>query len=70
MTTEKLFSQLMQVSGRAGRSNIKGEVLIQTAFPNNPVFEGLKNITMKFLLKLFFRKESKWAFPLLVLLLF
>ena len=39
---EKLFSQLMQVSGRAGRSNIKGEVLIQTAFPNNPVFDGLK----------------------------
>ena len=39
---EKLFSQLMQVSGRAGRSSIKGEVLIQTAFPNNPVFEGLK----------------------------
>jgi len=40
---EKLFSQLMQVSGRAGRSNIKGEVLIQTAVPNNPVFEGIKN---------------------------
>ncbi|MDB4039935.1 primosomal protein N' [Methylophilaceae bacterium] len=40
---EKLFSQLMQVSGRAGRSNIKGTVLIQTAFPNNPVFEGVKN---------------------------
>ena len=39
---EKLFSQLIQVSGRAGRSNIKGEVLIQTAFPNNPVFEGIK----------------------------
>jgi primosomal protein N' (replication factor Y) len=39
---EKLFSQLMQVSGRAGRSNIKGEVLIQTAFPNNPVFDGIK----------------------------
>ena len=39
---EKLFSQLMQVSGRAGRSNIKGEVLIQTAFPHNPVFEGVK----------------------------
>jgi len=39
---EKLFSQLMQVSGRSGRSNIKGEVLIQTAFPNNPVFDGLK----------------------------
>jgi primosomal protein N' (replication factor Y) len=40
---EKLFSQLMQVSGRAGRASIKGEVLIQTAFPNNGVFESIKN---------------------------
>ena len=40
--SERLFSQLMQVSGRAGRANIKGEVYIQTAFPNHPLFEGLK----------------------------
>jgi primosomal protein N' (replication factor Y) len=40
--SERLFSQLMQVSGRAGRANIKGEVYIQTAFPNHPTFEALK----------------------------
>ena len=40
--SERLFSQLMQVSGRAGRANIKGEVYIQTAFPNHPLFEALK----------------------------
>jgi len=39
---ERLFSQLMQVAGRAGRSEIKGEVLIQTAFPNHHVYEALK----------------------------
>ena len=39
---ERLFSQLMQVAGRAGRAEIKGEVLIQTAFPNHPVYEALK----------------------------
>jgi primosomal protein N' (replication factor Y) (superfamily II helicase) len=39
---ERLFSQLMQVAGRAGRSEIKGEVLIQTAFPYHPVYEALK----------------------------
>ena len=39
---ERLFSQLMQVSGRAGRAEIKGEVLIQTAFPNHHVYEALK----------------------------
>jgi primosomal protein N' (replication factor Y) len=40
--SERLFSQMMQVSGRAGRANIKGEVYIQTAFPNHPLFEALK----------------------------
>ncbi len=40
--SERLFSQLMQVSGRAGRANIKGEVYIQTAFPHHPLFEALK----------------------------
>jgi len=39
---ERLFSQLMQVSGRAGRAEIAGEVLIQTAFPQNPLFDALK----------------------------
>jgi primosomal protein N' (replication factor Y) len=40
--SERLFSQLMQVSGRAGRANLKGEVFIQTAFPNHSLFEALK----------------------------
>lgn len=40
--SERLFSQLIQVGGRAGRANIKGEVYIQTAFPNHPLFEALK----------------------------
>ena len=40
---ERLFSQLMQVAGRAGRAEIRGEVLIQTTFPNHPVYEALKS---------------------------
>ena len=40
--SERLFSQLMQVSGRAGRGKIKGEVLIQSVFPNHNLFESLK----------------------------
>ncbi|MCB6183456.1 primosomal protein N' [Leeia sp. TBRC 13508] len=39
--TEKLFAQLMQVSGRAGRAGLPGQVLIQTGFPDHPVFEYL-----------------------------
>jgi len=40
---EKLFAQLMQVAGRAGRADKPGEVLIQTAFPDHPLFLCLQN---------------------------
>ncbi len=41
--SERLFSQLLQVSGRAGRSNLKGEVYIETSFPNHPIFQAVKS---------------------------
>lgn len=39
---ERLFSTLVQVSGRAGRSGRKGKVLIQTDYPSELLFEALK----------------------------
>src|SRR5574340_354574 len=39
---EKLFAQLAQVAGRAGRADRPGEVLIQTAFPDHPLFRALQ----------------------------
>lgn len=39
---ERLFQQLMQVSGRAGRAHLPGEVLLQTEFPDHPLFECLR----------------------------
>lgn len=38
---ERLFAQLMQVAGRAGRADKAGEVLIQTAFPDHALFSAL-----------------------------
>lgn len=38
---ERLFAQLMQVAGRAGRHTGGGEVLIQTAYPEQPVYQAL-----------------------------
>ena len=38
---EKLFAQLMQVAGRAGRADKPGLVLIQTGFPQHPLFTHL-----------------------------
>ena len=40
---EKLFAQLMQVAGRAGRADKAGEVLIQTAFPQHALFDALRS---------------------------
>ena len=39
---ERLFAQLMQVAGRAGRAEKPGEVLIQTAFPDHVLFNALR----------------------------
>ena len=39
---ERLFAQLMQVAGRAGRAEKAGEVLIQTAFPQHALFHALR----------------------------
>ena len=41
--SEKLFAQLSQVAGRAGRSGKPGEVLLQTAFPDHLLFCALRD---------------------------
>lgn len=39
--TERLFAQLMQVSGRAGRAGLAGDVLIQTRYPRHALYHAL-----------------------------
>ncbi|MDR2091804.1 MAG: primosomal protein N' [Azoarcus sp.] len=38
---ERLFQQLMQVGGRAGRAALPGEVFIQTEYPEHPLYRCL-----------------------------
>lgn len=38
---ERLFAQLQQVAGRAGRADFPGEVLIQTRFPGHRLYQAL-----------------------------
>ena len=38
---ERLFAQLVQVAGRAGRAQAPGEVLIQTDFPTHPLYAAV-----------------------------
>ena len=40
-TSERTFAQLLQVAGRAGRANLPGEVLVQTRYPNHPLYRSL-----------------------------
>jgi primosomal protein N' (replication factor Y) len=40
-SAERLFALLMQVSGRAGRAERAGEVLIQTDFPAHPLYAAV-----------------------------
>jgi primosomal protein N' (replication factor Y) len=39
---ERLFAQLVQVAGRAGRAEKPGEVVVQTAFPDHPLYRALR----------------------------
>ena len=38
---ERMFALMMQVAGRAGRSGIESEVIVQTRFPEHPMFAAL-----------------------------
>jgi len=38
---ERLFAQLYQVAGRAGRAELPGEVIVQTRYPHHPLYQAL-----------------------------
>ncbi len=39
--TERLAALLTQVAGRAGRADLEGEVIVQTDFPEHPVYAAI-----------------------------
>ena len=39
---ERLFATVLQVAGRAGRSGLPSRVLVQTRFPDHPLFAALR----------------------------
>jgi len=60
---EVLLQQVMQVSGRAGRADKHGQVLIQTWHPDNPVFLALKEHDFNGFAKQELAARKKAAYP-------
>ena len=60
---EYLFSQLMQVAGRSGRTNITGEVLIQTKFPNHPIYHAIRKHNYEILAQALLAERKQANFP-------
>jgi primosomal protein N' (replication factor Y) len=61
--SEKLYAQLSQVAGRAGRADKPGEVLIQTAFPDHPLFRALREHDFDAWAKILLAERQSAGFP-------
>ena len=61
--SEKLFAQLAQVAGRAGRADKPGEVLIQTFFPEHPLFQALREHDYNAWVKTLLSERLSAGFP-------
>lgn len=61
--SERLFAQLMQVAGRAGRGDKPGEVLIQTAHPDHAMFHALKSQDYKTYANALVEERKSMSFP-------
>jgi primosomal protein N' (replication factor Y) len=62
-STERLFAQLTQVAGRAGRASVDAEVLIQTAFPGHPLFSALRGHDYRAFAKVMLDERRQAGFP-------
>jgi len=60
---EKLFAQLTQVAGRAGRREAAGEVLIQTQFPDHPLYRAVQRQDYAAFAELALQERREAGFP-------
>ena len=61
--TERLHQQLLQVSGRPGRGEKKGQVLLQTEFSQHPVYQSLIHQTFDEFAQNLLTEREDAAFP-------
>lgn len=60
---ERLFALLSQVAGRAGRGDIQGEVLIQTEFPQHPLYTALRELSYDAFARSVLTERKQAGFP-------
>lgn len=60
---ERAFQLISQVSGRAGRKNKQGKVVIQTSQPDHPLFEIIRNRDYNELIKSQFAERELFHYP-------
>jgi primosomal protein N' (replication factor Y) len=60
---ERLFAQLEQVAGRAGRAGLPGEVWIQTRFPGHALYQALARHDYAGFAEATLRERSEAGFP-------
>ena len=60
---ERLFAQLMQVAGRAGRADRPGRVIVQTEHPEHPLYQCLLRHDVPGFLTLELSERQRAGFP-------
>jgi primosomal protein N' (replication factor Y) (superfamily II helicase) len=60
---ERLFAQLVQVAGRAGRAGLPGEVLIQTRYPRHPLYLALAQHDYRGFARTLLAERKQAGFP-------
>jgi len=61
--SERLYALLTQVAGRAGRGESQGEVLIQTEFPDHPLYAALRDQDMHRFARELLAQRGMGGFP-------
>jgi len=60
---ERMFQQLEQVAGRAGRADLPGEVLIQTRYPGHPLYQALARHDYEGYARVLLEERRQAGFP-------